>query len=142
MSSVGALKAMFLVLLYSCIFTVADSVAAQIKEPIPTVFDTDFVMPPQDDGLALMLALQSPEIEILGIMTVLGNDSVERATSDVLRTHMPLVHEKVTLPCADMASGIQMNLPKCRPAVLQPSKSKMKPPSPLSSKRSCHDRRK
>ncbi len=73
------------------------------------IFDTDFVMPPQDDSMALMLALQSPEIEILGITTVAGNDSVERATSDVLRmleiaeqtnipvyrgADMPLVHEK------------------------------------------------
>tara|TARA_B100000686_G_scaffold349830_2_gene444158 strand:+ start:2652 stop:3662 length:1011 start_codon:yes stop_codon:yes gene_type:complete len=75
---------------------------------IPIIFDTDFVMPPQDDSLALMLALQSPELEILGITTVAGNDSVERATSDVLRmleianhveipvyvgANMPLVHE-------------------------------------------------
>jgi inosine-uridine nucleoside N-ribohydrolase len=59
--------------------------------------------------MALMLALQSPEFEILGITTVAGNDSVERATSDVLRmleianqatipvyvgANMPLVHEK------------------------------------------------
>jgi inosine-uridine nucleoside N-ribohydrolase len=73
------------------------------------IFDTDFVMPPWDDGLALILALQSPELEILGVTTVAGNDSVERATSDVLRlleitghpeipvhrgANMPLVHEK------------------------------------------------
>jgi inosine-uridine nucleoside N-ribohydrolase len=78
-------------------------------EPTPIIFDTDFVMPPYDDSLALMLALQSPELEILGITTVAGNDSVERATSDVLRmleiarrddipvyvgANMPLVHEK------------------------------------------------
>ncbi len=78
------------------------------QESIPIIFDTDFVMPPQDDSLALMLALQSPELEILGITTVAGNDSVERATSDVLRmleianqpaipvfvgANMPLVHD-------------------------------------------------
>jgi len=59
--------------------------------------------------MALMLALQSPEFEILGVTTVAGNESVERATSDVLRmleiagqpevpvfvgADMPLVHEK------------------------------------------------
>ena len=49
------------------------------------IFDTDFVIPPQDDGLALILALHSPELEILGITTVAGNDSRERATSDALR---------------------------------------------------------
>ena len=73
------------------------------------IFDTDFAMPPQDDGMALILALHSPEIDILGITTVAGNFSVERATSDVLRVleidqrtdipvyrgaNMPLVHEK------------------------------------------------
>ncbi len=82
---------------------------AQSDERIKIIFDTDFVMPPHDDSMALMLALQSPEIEILGITTVAGNDSVERATSDVLRmleiaeqpgipvyrgADMPLVHEK------------------------------------------------
>lgn len=42
-------------------------------------------MPPQDDSMALMLAMQSPELEILGITTVAGNDSLNRATSDALR---------------------------------------------------------
>ena len=79
------------------------------QERIPIIFDTDFVMPPYDDSMALILALQSPELEMLGITTVAGNDSVERATSDVLRmleiagredvpvhvgANMPLVHEK------------------------------------------------
>lgn len=78
-------------------------------EQIPIIFDTDFVMPPSDDSMALMLALQSPELEVLGVTTVAGNESVERATSDVLRmleiaeqedipvyvgADMPLVHEK------------------------------------------------
>jgi inosine-uridine nucleoside N-ribohydrolase len=73
------------------------------------IFDTDFILPPGDDGLALLLALQSPEVEILGITTVAGNESLERGTSDVLRmleivdrteipvhrgADMPLVHEK------------------------------------------------
>ncbi|HSF16112.1 MAG TPA: nucleoside hydrolase [Vicinamibacteria bacterium] len=73
------------------------------------VFDTDFILPPGDDGMALLLALNSPEIEIVGITTVAGNESMERATSDVLRlleivgrteipvfrgANMPLVHEK------------------------------------------------
>ena len=48
------------------------------------IFDTDFILPPGDDGMALLLAIQSPDIEILGVTTVMGNESVERATSDVL----------------------------------------------------------
>ena len=73
------------------------------------IFDTDFAVPPQDDGLALVLALNSPELDILGITTVAGNFSMERATTDALRileiarreeipvyagANMPLVHEK------------------------------------------------
>jgi inosine-uridine nucleoside N-ribohydrolase len=77
--------------------------------PIPIIFDTDFGMVPQDDSFALMLALNSPELEILGVTTVAGNFSVEQATVDALRileiagrpdiavyrgANMPLVHEK------------------------------------------------
>jgi purine nucleosidase len=73
------------------------------------IFDTDFVIPPQDDGFALILALHSPELQIMGVTTVAGNDSMERATSDALRVleiagrtdvpvykgaNMPLMHEK------------------------------------------------
>ena len=82
---------------------------ANAQDRIPIIFDTDFRMPPTDDSLALMLALQSPEIDIVGITTVAGNDSEERAASDVLRmleianqpdipvyrgADMPLVHQK------------------------------------------------
>jgi inosine-uridine nucleoside N-ribohydrolase len=49
------------------------------------VIDTDFAMPPQDDGLALIFALNSPELEILGITTVAGNRSQKQATGDLLR---------------------------------------------------------
>ncbi|MCY3965382.1 MAG: nucleoside hydrolase [Acidobacteria bacterium] len=72
------------------------------------IFDTDFGTCPQDDCYALMLALQSPELEILGITTVAGNWSLEQGTADVLRlleiagreeipvyagADMPLMHE-------------------------------------------------
>ncbi len=49
------------------------------------IVDTDFALPPQDDGLALALALNSPELEIMGITTVSGNFNVLRANADVLR---------------------------------------------------------
>src|SRR5437016_12047191 len=73
------------------------------------IFDTDFALPPQDDGLALALALNSPELDIAGITTVTGNYNVQRANVDVLRmleiahreeigvyggAARPLVHEK------------------------------------------------
>ncbi len=53
--------------------------------PTKVIFDTDFAVPPQDDATALMLALKSPELNILGVTTVAGNDTVQRATSDALR---------------------------------------------------------
>jgi len=103
------MRRMILILLCVCDVTAGGIAVAQDDTRIPIIFDTDFVMPPHDDSMALMLALQSPEFEILGITTVAGNDSVERATSDVLRmleianqatipvyvgANMPLVHEK------------------------------------------------
>jgi inosine-uridine nucleoside N-ribohydrolase len=96
-------------LVYALMIVISSAAVAQNAERIPVIFDTDFAMPPQDDALALMLALQSPELEILGITTVAGNKSVKQATSDVLRmleianqpdipvfegAVMPLVHKK------------------------------------------------
>jgi inosine-uridine nucleoside N-ribohydrolase len=49
------------------------------------IVDTDFALPPQDDGLALAFALNSPELDIVGITTVAGNYNVQRANADVLR---------------------------------------------------------
>ncbi|OPJ55581.1 nucleoside hydrolase [Alkalithermobacter paradoxus] len=72
------------------------------------ILDTDFSMPPQDDALATIVALNSPKINVLGITTVAGNNSLEQATVDLLRfleivkredvpvfvgSNMPLVHE-------------------------------------------------
>src|SRR5689334_3100787 len=49
------------------------------------IVDTDFALPPQDDGLALAFALNSPELDIVGITTVAGNYNLARANADVLR---------------------------------------------------------
>jgi len=56
---------------------------AQSQEKV--IFDTDFAIPPQDDGTALMLALKSPELKILGVTTVAGNTTMQQATSDALK---------------------------------------------------------
>lgn len=89
--------------------TLSLSLPASAQTPQKIIFDTDFVVPPQDDGTALILALKSPELQVLGVTTVAGNDSMERATSDALRVleivgrtdvpvykgaNMPLRHEK------------------------------------------------
>ena len=49
------------------------------------IVDTDFALPPQDDGLALAFALNSPELDIVGVTTVAGNYNLARATADALR---------------------------------------------------------
>src|SRR6266852_2504391 len=59
------------------------------------IFDTDFALPPQDDGLALALALNSPELQIVGITTVAGNYNVARANADVLRMLEMTHHERI-----------------------------------------------
>lgn len=46
------------------------------------VFDTD---PGHDDALALLLALASPEVEILGVTTVSGNQTLEKTTANALK---------------------------------------------------------
>ncbi len=58
---------------------------AQPRAAHRIIFDTDFALPPQDDGLALALALDSPELDFVGITTVAGNYNVARANADVLR---------------------------------------------------------
>ena len=57
--------------------------AAQPAQKI--IFDTDFAFPPQDDAMALFFVLNSPELEILGITTVAGNQSMNVATADALK---------------------------------------------------------
>ena len=53
--------------------------------PRRVIIDTDFALPPMDDGLALALALASPELDVVAITTVAGNFNLERANADVLR---------------------------------------------------------
>lgn len=49
---------------------------------VPIVLDCD---PGHDDALALLLALASPEIELLGITTVAGNAALDAVTENALR---------------------------------------------------------
>jgi purine nucleosidase len=49
---------------------------------LPIWIDTD---PGIDDAIALILAVRSPELELLGVSTVNGNVEVERATLNALR---------------------------------------------------------
>jgi inosine-uridine nucleoside N-ribohydrolase len=49
---------------------------------IPLLVDCD---PGQDDAIALLLALASPELELLGVTTVAGNQTLEKVTANALR---------------------------------------------------------
>jgi inosine-uridine nucleoside N-ribohydrolase len=49
---------------------------------IPVLVDCD---PGQDDAIALLLALASPELEVLGVTTVAGNQTIEKVTANALR---------------------------------------------------------
>ena len=49
---------------------------------IPIILDCD---PGHDDAIALLLALASPEVELLGITTVHGNQTLDKTTENALR---------------------------------------------------------
>ena len=48
----------------------------------PVILDCD---PGHDDAIAILLALASPELELLGITTTYGNQTLEKTTSNALR---------------------------------------------------------
>jgi inosine-uridine nucleoside N-ribohydrolase len=50
--------------------------------PTPIVLDCD---PGHDDAIALLLALASPELELLGVTTTYGNQTLEKTTANALR---------------------------------------------------------
>jgi inosine-uridine nucleoside N-ribohydrolase len=56
--------------------------AATPSHPIPVIIDCD---PGHDDAIALLLALASPEVELLGVTTVHGNQTLEKTTANALR---------------------------------------------------------
>lgn len=50
--------------------------------PVPVLLDFD---PGHDDAIALLLALASPEIELLGVTTTYGNQTLEKTTANAIR---------------------------------------------------------
>jgi inosine-uridine nucleoside N-ribohydrolase len=53
-----------------------------VSAPTPILLDCD---PGHDDAIALLLALASPELELLGVTTVAGNQTLEKTTANALR---------------------------------------------------------
>jgi inosine-uridine nucleoside N-ribohydrolase len=49
---------------------------------VPVLIDCD---PGHDDAIALLLALASPELDVLGVTTVSGNTTLEKTTTNALR---------------------------------------------------------
>ncbi len=49
---------------------------------IPVLIDCD---PGQDDAIALLLALASPELAVLGVSTVAGNQTLDKVTANAIR---------------------------------------------------------
>jgi inosine-uridine nucleoside N-ribohydrolase len=52
------------------------------SDRIPVLLDCD---PGHDDAIALLLALGSPEVELLGVTTTFGNQTLEKTTANALR---------------------------------------------------------
>src|SRR5947209_10969453 len=50
--------------------------------PTPIILDCD---PGHDDAIALLLAVASPEVELIGVTTVAGNTTIDRCTNNALR---------------------------------------------------------
>src|SRR5439155_2871480 len=48
----------------------------------PFILDCD---PGHDDAIALLLALGSPEVELVGVTTVAGNQTLEKTTANAIR---------------------------------------------------------
>lgn len=63
--------------------------------PTPIVLDCD---PGHDDAIAILLALASPELDVLGISTVAGNSTVDKTTRNALRV-LDLVGRDIPVAC-------------------------------------------
>jgi inosine-uridine nucleoside N-ribohydrolase len=50
--------------------------------PIPVLLDCD---PGHDDAIALLLTLASPELDLVGVTTVAGNQTLEKTTANAIR---------------------------------------------------------
>jgi inosine-uridine nucleoside N-ribohydrolase len=68
-----------------------------VNDPTPILLDCD---PGHDDAIALLLALASPELDLLGVTTVAGNQTLEKTTANALR-----VLELVGRSDVDVAAG-------------------------------------
>jgi inosine-uridine nucleoside N-ribohydrolase len=67
--------------------------------PVPVLIDCD---PGHDDAIALLLAVASPEVELLGVTTVAGNQTLDKTTANALRVlELAGRHDLAVAPGAD-----------------------------------------
>ncbi|MCL4455712.1 MAG: nucleoside hydrolase [Deinococcus sp.] len=90
--------------------------------PQKIIFDTD---PGHDDAIAIMLALASPELEMLGITTTFGNVALEKTTRNALvvrellgktvpvyaGAERPLLRERISAENVHGHSGLETTSP-------------------------------
>ena len=81
-----------------------DSLPGLVATPI--LIDCD---PGHDDAMALLLALASPEVELLGVTTVHGNQTLDKTTANAIR-----VLEFVGRPDVPVAAGADAPLARER----------------------------
>ena len=72
----------------------------------PIILDCD---PGHDDAIALLLALASPEVELVAVTTVAGNQTLEKTTTNALR-----VLELVGRGDVPVAAGAERPLVRAR----------------------------
>ena len=60
----------------------AGAVSSSTVTTTPIILDCD---PGHDDAIALLLALASPELELLGVTTTYGNQTLDKTTANALR---------------------------------------------------------
>jgi inosine-uridine nucleoside N-ribohydrolase len=72
----------------------------------PIILDCD---PGHDDAIALLLALGSPEVQLLGVTTVAGNQTLEKTTANAIR-----VLDHVGFPAVPVAAGADRPLVRAR----------------------------
>lgn len=77
--------------------------------PRPVILDCD---PGHDDAIAMILAAASPELRILGITTVAGNQTIEKTTRNALRM--------ATFLGLRVPVGRGAARPLCRPLIIAP----------------------
>ncbi len=75
--------------------------------PTPVILDCD---PGHDDAIALLLALASPEIHLLGVTTVAGNHTLQKTTANAIR-----ILDHIERPELAVAAGAE------RPLVREPA---------------------